>query len=37
MTRVLDRFDTNGDDVIDAAELQALTEMTGGMRQRLPR
>ena len=37
MERVLDRFDTNGDDVIDAAELEAMTEMTDRMRQRPPR
>ncbi len=37
MERVLARFDTNGDGVIDAAELEAMTEMTGRMRQRPPR
>ena len=31
MERIVDRFDPNGDDVIDTAELEAMTEQ---MRQR---
>ena len=33
MKQMVDRFDTNGDDVIDATELEAMTErMRGGWR-----
>ena len=34
MEWIVDRFDLNGDDVIDAAELEAMTDL---MRQRAPR